>query len=179
MLIRNGSNISIKARLTGSYSGISFRDASLTGNPLPRLHAGGLSRHASTPVGHPSGTAYIPAQSSGGIASTNRTVALSTTSVSLLGSGFISASLTASASSTSDITGLKELAATFSGSCSISAPLVGRANISATLLIGASPSADDICFALLDTFEVRSGVTVRQALRRSMDGAENAFAVSA
>jgi hypothetical protein len=32
---------------------------------------------------------------------------------------------------------------------------------------------------LLDTFEVRSGVTVRQALRRAMEGAENAFAVSA
>jgi hypothetical protein len=179
MLTRNGSNIAIKGRLLGAAPALALRDASLTGNPLPRLHSGGLSRHSSVPVGYIDSVAYIPAQSSGGIASTLRTVALSTTSASLTALGSVSASLTASASTTSSLTGLKELAATFPGSCSISAPLIGRANISATLLIGASPSAEDICFALLDTFEIRSGVTVRQALRRSMDGAENAFAVSA
>ena len=52
MLTRNGSNISIKGRLLGASPATALRDSSLTGNPLPRVHCGGLSRYASLPVGY-------------------------------------------------------------------------------------------------------------------------------
>lgn len=180
MLTRNGSNISIKGRLLGASPATALRDSSLTGNPLPRVHCGGLSRYASLPVGYRNEKAYIPAQSPGGFSSILRIsgTASLTSTVSALGT--VSASLTAASSLTSSLTALKNITCTITGTASSSLNLLGRANISATIRIGANPSADDIAITLLDTYTVNgSGVTVRQALRRAMSAAENAFATGA
>jgi hypothetical protein len=179
MLIRNGSNIGVKARLTGAYAGLGFRDAWIMGNALPRVHGGGFSKHASAPIGYINSVAYVPAQTSGGLASTNRTTASASSDVALSGLGDTATTTTAAASSDGDLTGLKEVDVDIAGSVAATVSMIGRGNIGANLNIGSIPSADDFSFALLDTFEVRSGVTVRQALRRAMEGAENAFAVSA
>ena len=179
MLIRNGSNISIKARLTGSYSGVGFRDAWKMGNPFHRVHAGGLSKYASVPVGYRDTVAYVIAQSDGGIASTSRTSGGASSDAAFDSLADATASVTGEATFTGDATALKDAAGTINGVASPTVSGVGRATIGAVLRIGSTPSADDNAFTLLDSFEVRSGVTVRQALRRAMEGAENAFAVGA
>ena len=51
------------------------------------------------------------------------------------------------------------------GRATVTITVAGPGRISATVVIGFQPSAEDIAFTLLDNFEVESGLTVRQALR--------------
>jgi hypothetical protein len=178
MLIRNTSGWGQPLRFFGAAAQVGLRDVWTTAGQMASASTGELSAHASIPVGYTT-SAWRLAQSTGGLGSTNRTFAVATSSVTIAAWASGEAAVTASASTTSSATALKNAAGTTSGIASFSVDVIGRATIGAVLRIGSTPSADDNAFTLLDSFEVRSGVTVRQALRRAMEGAENAFAVGA
>lgn len=178
MLIRNTSGWDQPLRFFGAAAQVGLRDVWATPGQQASAAAGGLSKFASIPVGYTS-SAWKLAQSTGGLGSTNRTFAVPAASSTIGAWASGAAAIAASASASSPATALKNAAGTINGVASPTVAGVGRATIGAVLRIGSTPSADDNAFTLLDSFEVQSGVTVRQALGRAMRAAENAFAVGA
>lgn len=172
MQIITSGGINSRVRITGAAAACGLSDSWVRGI----IWTQGLSAVASVPAGYAE-KAYSLARSPGGIAAALVASASATADISATGTveGSAAGSVTSSASARL----LYRIAGSTAGLATVTAAARGAGTISASLRIGANPSADEVADTLLDTKTVLPGVTVRQALKRAMLGAENAFAVSA
>lgn len=172
MQIVTSGGLNSRVRITGAAAACGLRDSWVR----DIIWTQGLAAVASVPAGYGS-KAYSLARSPGGIAAA--LVATAITTAGITGRGSIAGSAAGSVTSSASARLLYRIAGSTAGLATVTAAVRGSGTISATLRIGANPSADEVADTLLDTKTVLPGVTVRQALKRAMLGAENAFAVSA
>lgn len=172
MQIITSNGINSRVRITGAAAACGLRDSWVRDIMWTR----GLAAIASVPAGYGS-KAYSLARKPGGIAAA--LVASASSAVAIRATGTASGSTAGSVISSASARMLYRIAGTTAGVATATAAARGAGTITAFLRIGANPSADEVADTLLDTKSVMPGVTVRQALKRAMLGAENAFAVSA
>jgi hypothetical protein len=172
MLTLSVGGINSRVRITGAAAACGMRDSWTRGVTLTQ----GLAAIAAVPAGYGE-KAFALARSPGGIAAA--VVAPAVGVATLTGRGTVAGSAAGSVTSSASARLLYRIAGTTAGLATVTAAARGAGTIAATLRIGANPSADEVADTLLDTKTVLPGVTVRQALKRAMLGAENAFAVSA
>jgi hypothetical protein len=172
MLTLSVGGINSRVRITGAAAACGMRDSWTRG--VTRTQ--GLAANAAVPAGY-GPKAFALARSPGGIAAA--LVASASGVAGIVATGTAAGTSAGSVTSSASARMLYRIAGTTAGLATVTAAVRGAGTISASLRIGANPSADEVADTLLDTKTVLPGVTVRQALKRAMLGGENAFAVSA
>lgn len=143
--------------LAGIGFGLTRRD------PVPLY--GRFDQTTGTPVGMRFGRSLIWPIKDGGLGATQAYVPAPIINAVLLAIAEIGGSAAGSVTINADETEGRILFGSAVGQATVTITVSGPGRISANVVIGFQPSADDIAFTLLDTFEVESGLTVRQALK--------------
>lgn len=145
----------------GALAGIGF--APVGREIIPQY--GLFDEYSGAPNGMRFGRSLIWPIKDGGLGATQAYVPAPIIDAVLLAVGEIGGSAAGSVSISADETEGRIIYGSAAGTATVTVAATGPGRISATVVIGFQPSAEDIAFTLLDNFEVESGLTVRQALR--------------
>lgn len=145
----------------GGVAGIGFAVRGQEGVPL----YGRFAQYTGAPSGMRFGRSLIWPIKDGGLGATQPYVPAPIISAALTAIGEIGGSAAGSVTINADETEGRIIYGSSAGAGTATVTVSGPGRIAASVVIGFRPSADDIAFTLLDTFEVESGLTVRQALR--------------